>query len=245
MTTFRMISWLAFLQATMVLVAALVLIVSIFPSEAVAQVNASERSETAGSPPAVDVPQFSPEPMQASEDRVAGGDWETGGETVGLFPIFNCGDWGAQYPWSIMRRGWANGGPTTNPKLERFGWEKARHYHSIDDPIKLWHRTLLVAQLGNGCNSSGNASMAKTKFMGYTCTWGEKVCVLAPWRTKTVKALEVNDTREQFAGSIWPGDKRIGNLTLYCDNGDKNDLPCPPWISGALPYAADSPNDAQ
>lgn len=171
--------------------------------------------------------------------------WETGGRIVGVFPIVNCGYRDTTLPWTIMRQGWVQGAPPELPR--RMGFVKANEYHGIADPLKLWHRTLGVAQLGDGCQWDPGrgglpATVAQTKFLGFSCTWGERFCAPNPSRTMSVRSLERNQVFEQFPGLPFINERREGNISLYCLNEDRA-KECPHWIHGALPYAPDDPDD--
>ena len=188
------------------------------------------------------------EPDLESDPRILreGDIWETGGRIVSVFPIVNCGYCDTTLPWTIMRQGWVQGAPQGLPR--RMGFVKANEYHGIADPLKLWHRTLGVAQLGNGCqwdsgrNGGLPATVAQAKFLGFACTWGERFCAPAPWRTISVRSVERNRVFDQFPGLPFINDRREGNISLYCLNEDRA-KECPHWIDGALPYAPDDPND--
>lgn len=220
--------------------ATLVLTLLIAPGTANAQV--SQERET-----------MPPAPVQTSEPVVSeqkGGQmspaqantWEDASPIKSRFPMVNCGDWGSSRPYTVMREGSYSNEP--RPAVKNFGFQKAVDKHKIVDPIKLWRRTLLVAQLGGGCDGRGasrGAAAAAAKFIGFNCLWGDNHCVINPTRQRTVIAVEVGKVEPNIAPGLIDRDQRLGNLTLHCANADGSPE-CPGWIYGALPYAADDPN---
>ena len=211
--------------------------------------NASPSSSVA-SPPSgqaaqAEMPHF-PSPFESAPEPGPGimqeeDIWETGGKVHSAFPILNCGYRDTNLPWTIMRQGWnASERPPEGPR--NFGFAKAQEVHKIVDPLRLWHRTLGVAQLGNGCQWDNGSTIAQARFLGFTCTWNERFCAPAPWRRISVRSVENNATREKLPDYWFINDKRLGNISLYCINDDGT-KPCPSWIHGALPYRPDDPND--
>lgn len=220
--------------------ATLVFTLLIAPGTVHAQVR--QESETTPSAPAQTSEPVAPEQEGGQMSPAQANTWEDASPIKSRFPMVRCGDWGSSRPYTVMREGSYRNEP--RPAVQNFGFQKAVDKHKIVDPIKLWRRTLLVAQLGGGCVGRGatrGGAGAAAKFIGFNCTWGNNHCVVNPTRQRTVIAVEVGRVQPNLAPGLIDRDQRLGNLTLHCANADGADE-CPHWIHGAMPYAADDPD---
>lgn len=220
--------------------AALVFALLLVPGAANAQIL--EEDQTLPTAPTPTSAPVSPEEGRQVSPAQANS-WEDASPIKSRFPMLRCGKWGSSRPYTVMREGSYE--DVQRPQVMNFGFQKAVEKHDIVDPIKLWRRTLLVAQLGGGCVGRGadrGGAAAAARFIGFNCLWGDNHCVINPLRRKTVITVEVGRVNPNIAPGLIDRDQRLGNLTLHCVNADNSDE-CPGWIHGALPYAADDPNN--
>lgn len=225
---------------TFALSATLVFTLLLVPGGAKAQVTEDDQM-----PPAEPTPTSEPAVLEQGRQLspAQANSWEDASPIKSRFPMLRCGDWGSSRPYTVMREGSYE--DVRRPEVMNFGFQKAVTKHDIVDPIKLWRRTLLVAQLGGGCVGRGadrGGAAAAARFIGFNCLWGDNHCVINPLRRKTVISVEVGRVNPNIAPGLIDRDQRLGNLTLHCINADNSDE-CPGWIYGALPYAADDPDN--